>query len=72
MEELQTRLAWTPFELEGSGLKLNLSGSVGLVDYCYNGTGREELLAQASRALEQTGATRDGAANSISENEGQG
>jgi diguanylate cyclase (GGDEF)-like protein len=71
MEELQTKLAWTPFEVEGSGLKLNLSSSTGLVDYCYNGTGREELLVLASRALEQAGAASNGQVYSISENEDQ-
>ena len=53
MEKLQTRIAWTPFEMEKSGIKLNLSSSTGLVDYHYNGTGQEEFLARAGQALQQ-------------------
>lgn len=53
MEWLQTRMAWTPFELEKSGIKLNLCGIAGVAAYQYNGTGQNELLAQATRALEE-------------------
>jgi diguanylate cyclase (GGDEF)-like protein len=53
IEWLQTRIAWTPFELEKSGIKLNLCGIAGVVAYQYNGTGQNELLAQATRALEE-------------------
>jgi diguanylate cyclase (GGDEF)-like protein len=53
MEKLQMRMAWTPLEMEKSGVKLNLSGAAGVVAYQYNGTGRDELLAEADRVLRQ-------------------
>ena len=53
VEKLQTRIAWTPLEMEKSGLKLNLSGSAGVVAYQCNGTKQNELLDLANRALEE-------------------
>jgi diguanylate cyclase (GGDEF)-like protein len=53
MEKLQTRIAWTPFEIGRSGVRLNLSGATGVVAYDHNGMGPNELIAQASRALQQ-------------------
>jgi diguanylate cyclase (GGDEF)-like protein len=52
MEKLQTRIAWTAFEMEKSGVKLNLSGAAGVVAYNYNGTSQSELLEKADRALQ--------------------
>jgi diguanylate cyclase (GGDEF)-like protein len=52
MEKLQTRVAWTAFEMEKSGVKLNLSGAAGVVAYNYNGTSQAEFLDKASRALQ--------------------
>ncbi len=52
MEKLQTRVAWTAFEMEKSGVKLNLSGAAGIVAYNYNGTSQAELLEKAGRALQ--------------------
>ncbi len=52
MEYLQTRIAWTPFESSTNGIKLNLTGTVGIVAYDHNGTGRDELIAKAGQALE--------------------
>lgn len=69
MEWLQTRIAWTPFELEKSGIKLNLRGTVGVVAYQYNGTGQNELLAQATRALEQAETAGYGQVCLLAENE---
>jgi diguanylate cyclase (GGDEF)-like protein len=69
VEKLQTRIAWTPFEVEKSGLKLNLSSSVGLADYGHNGTGQEEFLALADRALQQAEAAGYGKVCLLSENE---
>lgn len=57
MEKLQTRIAWTPFEIEKSGHKLNLSGSAGIAAYQCNGTQQNELMALAVRALEEAGST---------------
>jgi PleD family two-component response regulator len=53
MEKLQTRIAWTPLEMEESGVKLNLSGAAGVVAYQHNGTRQDEVLAEANRALQQ-------------------
>jgi diguanylate cyclase (GGDEF)-like protein len=53
MEKLQTRIAWTPLEMERSGAKLNLSSATGVAAYQYNGTGQDEFLAKAQRALQQ-------------------
>ncbi len=53
MEKLQTRIAWTPLELETSGVKLNLSGSAGVVAYKLDNTSQDELLSRATRALEE-------------------
>jgi len=52
MEKLQTRVAWTAFEMEKSGVKLNLSGAAGVVAYNYNGTSQAEFLDKASHALQ--------------------
>jgi diguanylate cyclase (GGDEF)-like protein len=51
LEKLQTRMAWTPFEIERTGIKLNLVGAAGVVAYQHNGTSHDELLANATRAL---------------------
>jgi len=57
LEKLQTRIAWTPFVIEKSGVKLNLSSTAGVVGYRYNGTGQDEFLAEADRALRQAEAS---------------
>lgn len=57
MERLQTRMAWTAFEMEKSGLKLNLSGAAGVVAYTHNGAGQAELLESASHALRKAETT---------------
>jgi hypothetical protein len=54
---LHTRIAWTPIEIEKSGIKLNLTGTAGVVAYQYNGDGQDELLALATRALEEAEAS---------------
>jgi diguanylate cyclase (GGDEF)-like protein len=53
MEKLQTGIAWTPLEMERSGVKLNLSSASGVAAYQYNGTGQDEFLAKAERALQR-------------------
>jgi len=53
IEKLQTRMAWTAFEMEKSGAKLNLGAASGIVAYNFNGTGQDELLSQAAQALQQ-------------------
>ncbi len=51
LEYLQTRLAWNIFDLEESGIKLNLTAISGVATYYYNGTGRDELISNAEKAL---------------------
>jgi diguanylate cyclase (GGDEF)-like protein len=53
MEKLQTRMAWTPLEMEKSGVKLNLSSAAGVAAYQHNGAEQSEFLAEANRALKQ-------------------
>lgn len=57
MERLQTRMAWTAFEMEKSGLKLNLSGAAGVAAYSHNGAGQAELLENANHALRKAETT---------------
>jgi diguanylate cyclase (GGDEF)-like protein len=68
MEKVQTRIAWTPLEMERSGIKLNLSTIAGVAAYSYNGTGQDEFLAKANRALQQAEAAGYGKVCLLSEN----
>jgi len=68
MEKLQTKMAWTPFEMEKSGVKLNLSGAVGVAAYQHNGTGQDEFLAKANHALQQAEAAGYGKVCLLAEN----
>ena len=52
MEYLQTRVALTPFQSSVNGATINLRSSIGITAYYHNGTSRDELVAEASRALE--------------------
>jgi diguanylate cyclase (GGDEF)-like protein len=67
MEYLQTRVAWTPFESAISEAKFNLKSIVGIVNYGNNGTGRDELVAKANRALELAEVEHNGKAYLISD-----
>jgi diguanylate cyclase (GGDEF)-like protein len=51
MEYMQTRVGWVPFQSTADGTKLSLKGSVGVAAYNHNGTSRDDLVAQADRAL---------------------
>jgi diguanylate cyclase (GGDEF)-like protein len=53
LEKLQTRMEWSIFELEESGVKLNLTFTSGVAAYNFNGTGREEFLALAQKTLQR-------------------
>ena len=53
MERLQTKMEWSIFELEESGIKLNLTATSGIVTYDFNGTGRDELILRARQALQR-------------------
>jgi diguanylate cyclase (GGDEF)-like protein len=52
LEKLRTSLEWNIFELEEGGLKLNLTATAGVVTHHLNGTGRDELLNSAEKALQ--------------------
>jgi diguanylate cyclase (GGDEF)-like protein len=67
VEKLQTRMAWTPLEMEKSGVKLNLSGAAGVVACQHNGTGQDEFLDKADRALQQAEAAGYGKVYLLSE-----
>jgi diguanylate cyclase (GGDEF)-like protein len=69
MEYLQTRIAWTPFE-SSQGIKFNLGGVVGIAAYNHNGTTRDELFAQANRALNLAEVTDNNTTFSKSDNHG--
>lgn len=71
MEKLLTRIAWTPFEVERSAAKLNLTGSSGVVGYHRNGAGPDELLALASQALKQAELADYGSVFSMPESDEQ-
>jgi diguanylate cyclase (GGDEF)-like protein len=53
LNKLHTRMEWSIFELEEAGVKLNLSATSGVVAYDFNGTGRDELVARAKKALQR-------------------
>lgn len=71
MEKLQTRMAWTPFEMK-NGVKLNLSSATGVVAYQYNGTRQDEFMAQANRALQQAESGGYGRVSSFLESSSEG
>jgi diguanylate cyclase (GGDEF)-like protein len=72
MEYLQTRLAWTPIESNMNGTKFNLKGIVGITTYNHNGTSRDNLMAQASQALQLAEVENDGRAFLITNNSSSG
>jgi diguanylate cyclase (GGDEF)-like protein len=56
LKKLQTRMAWSVFELEEGSVKLNLTATSGIAAYHsndINGASREEILAQAESALQR-------------------
>jgi diguanylate cyclase (GGDEF)-like protein len=54
LKKLQARVEWNLFELEESGVKLNLTSACGVAAY-NNGTGRDEFLTEAKIALQRAG-----------------
>jgi diguanylate cyclase (GGDEF)-like protein len=60
MEQLQMRLAWTPFELEQSGVKINLNCAAGVVAFDHDAMERDELMLKANQALQRAGANGHG------------
>lgn len=50
VELLRARLGWAPLELESA--TLNVHSAAGVVGFSGNGAGQEELMLQATRALE--------------------
>lgn len=55
LKKLQTRVEWNVFELEESGIKLNLTSVCGVTTYSFNGTAQDELLKEAEIALQRAG-----------------
>lgn len=53
-ERLQARIAWTPFELERSGLKINLSSAIGVAALDRPNVDRDELIKEATEALQRS------------------
>jgi diguanylate cyclase (GGDEF)-like protein len=51
MEYLQTRISWAPFQSTIGDVKLTVKGIFGVVSYTHNGTNRDDLVDQASKAL---------------------
>lgn len=51
MEYLQTRVDLAPFESSHDNIKLNPRGIIGITAYNHNGASRDDLVAQADRAL---------------------
>ena len=51
-DDLQARVAWTPFHAATNGVIFNLHSIVGITAYNHNGASRDELIAQAGRALQ--------------------
>jgi diguanylate cyclase (GGDEF)-like protein len=68
IEKLQTRIARTPVEIEKSGIKLNLTGTAGVAAYQCKGDKQDELLALATRALEEAEASNHEKVFLLSEN----
>ena len=53
-ERLQARIAWTPFELERSGLKINLSSVVGVASLDSPDMDRDDLIEESTKALQRS------------------
>lgn len=67
MEYLQTRVGFVPLQSVTDGAKLNLKGTVGVSSYNHNGTSRDDLVAQADRALQLAEVNENGGAVLIAE-----
>jgi diguanylate cyclase (GGDEF)-like protein len=68
VERLQARIAYTLFEMEENAIKLNLSGTASVVTYQFDGVRHDELLMQATRALEEAEAAGYGKVYLFAEN----
>jgi PleD family two-component response regulator len=55
MENLQMRIAWTPFELEQSGTKINLHSIAGVAALNHTSIEQDDLASRAKRALHLAG-----------------
>lgn len=65
MEYIQTRIAWTPFQSNLTGVKFNLKSIIGIVTYNHDDTSRDELIDAAKRALELAEVSDDGQAHLV-------
>lgn len=69
MERLQTRITWTPLEVEKVGLKLNLSGTTGVSDYSHHNGQATDLLDRVRDAMEKAQDAGYGQVYLVSENQ---
>ncbi len=60
MEYLQARVSWIRFQATNTDIQLNLKGIFGVTTYNYNGTSYNELIEQASQALQIAKASKNG------------
>lgn len=51
-ERLLTKIQWTPFKIEDTGLIANITANAGIAT-CSNGTSPDELIVMAGQALQQ-------------------
>lgn len=51
LENLHSQLGWMPLQTTTIGAKINLKGIMGIAVYNHNGINRDELVAQADRAM---------------------
>ena len=72
MEYLQTRLAWTSIESTVNGTKFSPKGVVGITVYNHNGASYNELVAQATQALQLAKVQDDSKAFLITTNNSSG
>lgn len=54
MEKVQSRVEWTTFEVDDTGIKLNFVSNFGLALYDLNGIGPEDLLQMAEQSLQES------------------
>ncbi len=69
INKLHTRMEWSIFELEEASVKLNLSATSGVVAYEFSGTGRDELVARAEKALQHANDNGYGKVRLLEDNE---
>jgi diguanylate cyclase (GGDEF)-like protein len=64
---LQTRMAWAPFELERTGVRVNLACGVGIASLTEETTDPAELVESARKTLQRAGAPNYGVTDQFEE-----